>query len=170
MRGVPRRVVVGGKMKFLPGMPTRSRKALLEAADADRSGAGRVWIRSHIDDTGEPCQHLPQQECYPRALWGDAEEGARRPRDDGEPSPGQIARAKIQTLAVADKFPDVMKDVIAIGVKTTSSTMSSPRTTATSSRFPTCSKIGPGRWMRSASRRVSWRSTRGEPKTRSWNS
>ena len=33
-------------------------------------------------------------------------------------SPEQIARAKIQTLAVADRFPDVMKDLIAIGVKT----------------------------------------------------
>ena len=33
-------------------------------------------------------------------------------------SPAQIARAKIQTLAVADEFPSVMQDLIAVGVKT----------------------------------------------------
>ena len=33
-------------------------------------------------------------------------------------SPPQIARAKIQTLAVADEFPSVMQDLIAVGVKT----------------------------------------------------
>ena len=33
-------------------------------------------------------------------------------------SPAQIARAKIQTLAVADEFPAVMQDLIAVGVKT----------------------------------------------------
>ncbi len=33
-------------------------------------------------------------------------------------SPAQIARAKIQALAVADQFPSVMQDLIAVGVKT----------------------------------------------------
>jgi len=33
-------------------------------------------------------------------------------------SPEQIARAKVQTLAVADAFPSVMQDLIAVGVKT----------------------------------------------------
>ncbi len=33
-------------------------------------------------------------------------------------SPAQIARGKIQTLAVADEFPSVMQDLIAVGVKT----------------------------------------------------
>jgi processive rubber oxygenase RoxA-like protein len=33
-------------------------------------------------------------------------------------SPEQIARAKVQTLAVADDFPSVLQDLIAVGVKT----------------------------------------------------
>ena len=33
-------------------------------------------------------------------------------------SPADIARAKTQTLAIADEFPSVMQDLIAVGVKT----------------------------------------------------
>ena len=33
-------------------------------------------------------------------------------------SPADIARAKIQALAIADEFPSVMQDLIAVGVKT----------------------------------------------------
>jgi hypothetical protein len=41
-----------------------------------------------------------------------------RPETLYGPAPAQIARAKIQTVAVADEFPKVMQDLIAVGVKT----------------------------------------------------
>ena len=42
----------------------------------------------------------------------------QRPESLYGSSPSQIARGKIQALAVADQFPSVMQDLIAVGVKT----------------------------------------------------
>ena len=54
-----------------------------------------------------------------RALYTEMLDKARqRPETLYGSSPAQIARAKIQTLAVADEFPSVMQDLIAVGVKT----------------------------------------------------
>jgi hypothetical protein len=41
-----------------------------------------------------------------------------RPETLYGPAPAQIARAKVQALAVAEEFPSVIQDLIAIGVKT----------------------------------------------------
>ena len=54
-----------------------------------------------------------------RALYAEMLDKARlRPETLYGSSPAQIARGKIQTLAVADEFPSVMQDLIAVGVKT----------------------------------------------------
>ena len=91
---------------------------LLEAADADRRGAGRVGLRPRVDDAGEPGEHQAEHERV-RALYTEMLDKARqRPETLYGSSPAQIARAKIQTLAVADEFPSVMQDLIAVGVKT----------------------------------------------------
>ena len=42
----------------------------------------------------------------------------QRPETLYGPEPAQIARGKIQTLAVANEFPSVIQDLIAVGVKT----------------------------------------------------
>ena len=54
-----------------------------------------------------------------RALYTEMLDKARqRPETLYGSSPAQIARGKIQALAVADEFPSVMQDLIAVGVKT----------------------------------------------------
>jgi hypothetical protein len=54
-----------------------------------------------------------------RAPYAEMLDKARlRPETLYGSSPVQIARGKIQTLAVADVFPSVMQDLIAVGVKT----------------------------------------------------
>jgi hypothetical protein len=54
-----------------------------------------------------------------KALYGEMLDKARlRPETLYGSSPAQIARGKIQTLAVAAEFPSVIKDLIALGVKT----------------------------------------------------
>ena len=49
------RVVVGGKMKFLPGMPNTEIEAQYysKLLMLTSRGARRVGLRSHVDDTGE---------------------------------------------------------------------------------------------------------------------
>jgi hypothetical protein len=54
-----------------------------------------------------------------RALYTEMLDKARqRPETLYGSSPAQVARAKIQALAVADEFPSIMQDLIAVGVKT----------------------------------------------------
>src|SRR5436190_5882846 len=54
-----------------------------------------------------------------RALFTEMLDKARqRPESLYGSSPAQIARAKIQALAIADAFPSVIQDLIAVGVKT----------------------------------------------------
>ena len=54
-----------------------------------------------------------------RALYTEMLDKARqRPETLYGSSPADIARAKMQALAVADQFPSIMQDLIAVGVKT----------------------------------------------------
>ena len=114
------RVVVSGKVKFLPGMPNTeieaqyfSKLLMLTAAALVESGfdaAGTAPIN--------PANIRPNTSAV-RALYTEMLDKARlRPESLYGSSPADIARGKLQTLAVADEFPKVMQDLIAIGVKT----------------------------------------------------
>jgi len=114
------RVMVGRRMTFLPGMPNTeieaqyySKLLMLTAAQLVESGfdpasTSPVNPANIKPDTGAVsalyAEMLDKARQHPETLYG--------------PSPEQIARGKIQVLAVADEFPKVMKDLIAIGVKT----------------------------------------------------
>ena len=114
------RVVVGGKMKFLPGMPNTEIEAQYFSKLLMLTGA--ALVESGFDPTSttqvKPAAISPNRSVV-RALYAAM---LRKALDHPETlygsSPADIARAKIQTLAVADNFPNVMKDLIAVGVKT----------------------------------------------------
>jgi hypothetical protein len=114
------RVMVGGKVKFLPGMPNTeieaqyySKLLMLTSAALVESGfdpASRTPIN--------PNAIKPNTRAV-GALYAEMLDKARqRPETMYGSSPPQIARAKLQTLAIADEFPSVIKDLIAVGVKT----------------------------------------------------
>ncbi|MGE3519947.1 MAG: hypothetical protein AB7J63_13435, partial [Vicinamibacterales bacterium] len=66
----------------------------------------------------DPKQIKPNTSAV-RALYTEMLDKARQhPETMYGSSPAQIARAKIQTLAVADEFPSVVQDLVALGVKT----------------------------------------------------
>ncbi len=114
------RVMVSGKMKFLPGMPNTeveaqyySKLIMLTAAALVKSGFDPA-SRARVD----PARIEPDTGAI-RALYTEMLDKARqRPETIYGPSPAQVARAKLQTLAVADQFPAVMQDLIGSGVKT----------------------------------------------------
>jgi mono/diheme cytochrome c family protein len=114
------RVMVSGKMKFLPGMPNTeieaqyySKLLMLTAAALIESG-----FDASSTTPVNPAQITPNKSAI-RALYSEMLDKARlRPETLYGRSPAQIARAKIQTLALADEFPSVMQDLIAVGVKT----------------------------------------------------
>jgi hypothetical protein len=113
-------VAVAGKIRFLPGMPNTeieaqyySKLLMLTAAALVQSGfdpAARTPVNpANIKpDTRAVsalyAEMLDKALLHPETLYGS--------------SPEDIARAKIQTLSIAEQFPDVIKDLIAIGVKT----------------------------------------------------
>jgi hypothetical protein len=114
------RVVVENRMKFLPGMPNTeveaqyfSKLLMLTAAALTESGfdpASRTPIRP---------DGIKPNTAAVRALYTEMLDKARqRPETLYGSSPEQIARGKIQALAVADNFPAVIQDLIAVGVKT----------------------------------------------------
>jgi hypothetical protein len=114
------RVLVDGRMKFLPGMPNTeieaqyySKLLMLTAAALVESGfdpSSRVPVN--------PAAVKPNTAAV-KALYTAMLDKARlHPETMYGPSPEQIAAAKIQTLAVADDFPSVIQDLIAVGVKT----------------------------------------------------
>jgi hypothetical protein len=114
------RVVVAGKMKSLPGMPNTelegqyySKLIMLSAAALVESGfdpASTVPVNP---------ANIQANTRAVKALYTEMLDKARlRPESLYGSSPAQIARAKIQTLAVADEFPKVMQDLIGSGVKT----------------------------------------------------
>ncbi len=114
------RVVVDGKIKFLPGMPNTeieaqyfSKLLMLTAAALVESGFDPASTTPV-----NPANIRPNTSAV-RALYTEMLDKARqRPETLYGSSPADIARAKIQTLAIADEFPSVMQDLIAVGVKT----------------------------------------------------
>jgi hypothetical protein len=114
------RVMAGGKMKFLPGMPNTeieaqyfSKLLMLTAAAMVESGFDPATTTPV-----NPANIKPNTNAV-RALYREMLDKARqRPESLYGSSPSQIARGKIQALAVADQFPSVMQDLIAVGVKT----------------------------------------------------
>jgi hypothetical protein len=114
------RVVVDGKIKFLPGMPNTeieaqyfSKLLMLTSAELIESGFDPASTTPV-----NPANIQPNTTAV-RALYAEMLDKARqRPETLYGASPSQIARAKIQTLAVADEFPSIVKDLIAVGVKT----------------------------------------------------
>ena len=107
-------------MKFLPGMPNTEIEAQYYSKLLMLTSA--ALVESGFDSTSttpvNPAAIVPNRSAV-RALYAEMlSKALNRPETMYGSSPAQIARAKIQTLAVADKFPDVMKDLIAVGVKT----------------------------------------------------
>ena len=114
------RVMVSGKVKFLPGMPNTeieaqyfSKLLMLTAAALVESGFDAASVTPV-----NPANIRPNTSAV-RALYTEMLDKARqRPETLYGSSPADIARGKIQALAVADEFPSVVQDLIAIGVKT----------------------------------------------------
>jgi hypothetical protein len=107
-------------MKFLPGMPNTqieaqyySKLLMLTGASLARSGFD-VTSRTPVNPNKIEVNRDAVQALYaamidkalhrPETLYGDSAEA--------------IARGKLQTLAVANAFPDVIKDLVAVAVKT----------------------------------------------------
>jgi hypothetical protein len=114
------RVMVAGKMKFLPGMPNTEIEAQYYSKLLMLTAA--ALVESGFDPTSaspvNPANIAPNTSAI-RALYTEMLDKARlRPQSLYGSSPEAIARAKIQTLAVADTFPSVVQDLIAVGVKT----------------------------------------------------
>ena len=114
------RVMASGKMKFLPGMPNTEIEAQYFSKLLMLTGA--ALVESGFDPAStspvNPANIKPNTSAV-RALYREMLDKARqRPETLYGSSPSQIARAKIQALAVADEFPSVMQDLIAVGVKT----------------------------------------------------
>ncbi|HEY7289737.1 MAG TPA: cytochrome c [Vicinamibacterales bacterium] len=114
------RVVVDGKTRFLPGMPNTEIEAQYYSKLLMLTGASLV--ASGFDPSSptpvNPANIKPNTAAV-RALYTAMLDKAREhPETLYGSSPAQIARAKIQALAIADDFPDIVKDLIAVGVKT----------------------------------------------------
>src|SRR6185295_12396534 len=114
------RVMVSGKMKFLPGMSNTEVEAQYYSKLLMLTGA--ALVASGFDPTSTRpvvATDIKPNAGAVRALYAEMlSKALRRPETMYGPSPSQIARAKKQTLAVADEFPQVMQDFIAVGVKT----------------------------------------------------
>jgi processive rubber oxygenase RoxA-like protein len=114
------RVMVSGKMKSLPGMPNTEIEAQYYSKLLMLTGA--ALVESGFDPAStapvNPAGIKPNTSAV-RALYTEMLDKARlRPETLYGSSPADIARAKTQTLAIADEFPSVMQDLIAVGVKT----------------------------------------------------
>jgi hypothetical protein len=114
------RVMVAGKMKFLPGMPNTEIEAQYYSKLLMLTAA--ALVQSGFDATSttpvNPANIKPNTDAV-KALYTEMLDKARqRPETLYGSSPEQIARGKIQALAIADNFPQAMQDLIAIGVKT----------------------------------------------------
>jgi hypothetical protein len=114
------RVMVAGKMKFLPGMPNTEIEAQYYSKLLMLTGA--ALVESGFDPAStapvNPANIQPNTSAV-RALYAEMLDKARqRPETLYGRTPAQIARGKIQALAIASEFPSVMQDLIAVGVKT----------------------------------------------------
>ena len=113
--------MVAGKMKFLPGMPNTEIEAQYYSKLLMLTGA--ALVESGFDADVDHARSIPPTSSRTRApsrrcTRRCSTRRAQRPETLYGSSPPQIARGKIQTLAVADEFPSVMQDLIAVGVKT----------------------------------------------------
>ena len=114
------RVMVSGKMKFLPGMPNTEIEAQYYSKLLMLTAA--ALVESGFDPASttpvNPAKITPNSSVI-RALYTEMLDKARlRPHTLYGSSPEDVARAKMQTLAVADDFPSIVQDLIAVGVKT----------------------------------------------------
>ena len=114
------RVMVSGKMTFLPGMPNTQIEAQYYSKLLMLTGA--ALVESGFDPRSTTPVNpagIKANTGAVRALYARMLDKARlRPETLYGSSPADIARAKVQTLAVATEFPSVMQDLIAVGVKT----------------------------------------------------
>jgi hypothetical protein len=114
------RVVVSGKIKSLPGMPNTEFEAQYHSKLLMLTGAALVG--SGFDPMKmtpvSPTDIKPNMNAV-LALYDEMlDKAIFHPETLYGRSPSQIARAKIQTLAIADNFPSVIKDLISVGIKT----------------------------------------------------
>jgi hypothetical protein len=114
------RVMVAGKMRFLPGMPNTEIEAQYFSKLLMQTGA--LLVESGFDVTStapvNPANIKPNTAAI-KALYAAMLDKARQqPQTLYGSSPAQIARAKIQAIAVADEFPKVIQDLIGVAVKT----------------------------------------------------
>jgi hypothetical protein len=114
------RVVVSGKMKFLPGMPNTEIEAQYYSKLLMLTAA--AMVESGFDATStapvNPSNIRPNTGAV-KALYTELLDKARQhPETLYGSSAQQIARGKLQALVVAEAFPTVMQDLIASGVKT----------------------------------------------------
>ena len=114
------RVVVNGRMKFLPGMPNTQIEAQYYSKLLMLTGA--ALVKSGFDVTSSmPVNpnNIEVNRDAVQALYGAMiDKALHHPETLYGDSPEAIARGKVQTLAVANAFPDVMKDLVAVAVKT----------------------------------------------------
>jgi hypothetical protein len=114
------RVMVGGQMKLLPGMPNTEIEAQYYSKLLMLTGAALVESGFDVTSTAaaNPAAIQPNTGAI-RALYSAMLDKARQhPETLYGPSPADIARGKLQTLAVAAAFPSVIQDLIAVAVKT----------------------------------------------------
>ena len=114
------RVMVAGRLRFLPGMPNTEIEAQYYSKLLMLTGAALVESGFDASSTTpiNPATIEPKTSAI-KALYTEMLDKARlRPESLYGSSPAQIARGKIQALAIATDFPSVMQDLIAVGVKT----------------------------------------------------
>jgi hypothetical protein len=114
------RVMVSGKMKWLAGMPNTEIEAQYYSKLLMLTGA--ALVESGFDPASStpvnPATIKPNTSAV-RALYTEMLNKARlRPETLYGSSPSEIARGKLQALAIAEEFPSVVQDLIAVGVKT----------------------------------------------------
>ncbi|HTV00256.1 MAG TPA: hypothetical protein VMF13_06965 [Luteitalea sp.] len=114
------RVVVNGRMTFLPGMPNTEFEAQYYSKLLMLT-AGALVSSGFDPSTTAPVspKDIKPNTAAVKALYTEMIDKARnRPETLYGSSPEDIARGRLQTLAVADAFPSVIQDLIAVGVKT----------------------------------------------------
>jgi hypothetical protein len=114
------RVMASGKMKFLPGMPNTEIEGQYYSKLIMQTAAALVESGFDVASTTpvNAANIRPNTDAI-RVLFTEMLDKARqRPETLYGSSPSEIARGKIQALAIADEFPSVVQDLIAAGVKT----------------------------------------------------
>jgi hypothetical protein len=114
------RVAVSGRIKFLPGMPNTEIEAQYFSKLIMLTAA--VLVESGFDSFSNRPVNPSDMKANTRAIGAlyteMLDKAQQRPETLYGKSPTQIARGKIQVLAVADEFPSVVQDLIGAGVKT----------------------------------------------------